>query len=116
MVQQQSTTQIQKYTSIPLTTSNTISSPSSINLSPSSNPFQSTASNSDLVETPPSEPIDLTHELMGSAGPDKRESEGIQRALDLLREKRSQDFGWENDTHMVILAKEVNGRSNKQKI
>lgn len=43
----------------------------------------------------------------GSPTPNKREMEGIQRALDLLREKRSPDYGWENDTHMVILAKEV---------
>lgn len=47
------------------------------------------------------------HEIMGSAGPDKRELEGIQRALDWLKEKRAPDYGWGNDTHMVILAKEV---------
>lgn len=43
----------------------------------------------------------------GSPSPNKREADSIQRALDMLRDKRSADFGWENDTHMVILAKEV---------
>lgn len=50
----------------------------------------------------PNEPI-----LLG-CGPNNREGIGIQKALDWLREKRVSDFGWENDTHMVILAKEVN--------
>lgn len=49
----------------------------------------------------------MVHEYIGSTGPNKRESEGIQRALDWLTEKRSVDYGWGNDTHMVILAKEV---------
>lgn len=40
-------------------------------------------------------------------GPNMRESIGLQRALEWLREKRSPDFGWGNDTHMVILSKEV---------
>lgn len=62
----------------------------------------------DVSEQQPSEPqILLGHEMMGSAGPDKREIDGIQRALAWLKEKRSPDYGWENDTHMVILAKEV---------
>lgn len=61
------------------------------------------------VSEQPSEPqILLGHEIIGSAGPDKREVEGIQKALGWLKEKRSPDYGWENDTHMVILAKEVN--------
>lgn len=47
------------------------------------------------------------HVDFGSPSPNKRESDSIQRALDMLREKRSPDYGWENDTHMVILAKEV---------
>lgn len=99
---QQSTTQQQNFTLVPVTTSDTISMP--ISLSPASTPLLST--HTDTVE--PTAPETFNgHELIGSAGPDKRESEGIQKALDLLREKRSQDFGWENDTHMVILAKEV---------
>lgn len=61
-----------------------------------------------MSEQQPSEPqILLGHEMMGSAGPDKREIDGIQRALIWLKEKRSPDYGWDNDTHMVILAKEV---------
>jgi hypothetical protein len=44
---------------------------------------------------------------IGSPGPDAREQNGISKALDWLKEKRSQDYGWGNDTHMVILAKEV---------
>jgi hypothetical protein len=46
------------------------------------------------------------HILLG-CGPNNREGIGIQRALDWLREKRSADYGWDSDTHMVILAKEV---------
>lgn len=78
----------------------------------SSAPYQSTIpANSDGLDPPVESAED--HVLIGSAGPDKREMEGIQRALDLLREKRSPDYGWENDTHMVILAKEVcNTRKN----
>lgn len=68
----------------------------------------STAGSVEPAEMATTEPTaGSSHEQIGSAGPDKREMEGIQRALDLLREKRSQDYGWENDTHMVILAKEV---------
>ncbi|XP_055373396.1 uncharacterized protein CG3556 [Condylostylus longicornis] len=47
--------------------------------------------------------------MIGTSSPDKREAEGIQRALDWLREKRAADYGWGNDTHMVILAKELSG-------
>ena len=46
------------------------------------------------------------HQFLG-CGPNNREGIGIQKALDWLREKRMPDYGWENDTHMVILAKEV---------
>lgn len=49
------------------------------------------------------------HILIGSGGPDQRESTAIQKALDWLREKRDHDYGWNNDTHMVILAKELSG-------
>lgn len=47
------------------------------------------------------------HVYIGTKGPNQRESEAITRALDWLAEKRSPDYGWGNDTHMVILAKEV---------
>lgn len=47
------------------------------------------------------------HVYIGTKGPNQRESEAITRALDWLAEKRSPDYGWANDTHMVILAKEV---------
>lgn len=73
----------------------------------------STAPQSDIVEAPPPETALVEHEIIGSAGPDKKESDGIQRALDWLKEKRSSDYGWENDTHMVILAKEVSNRFDK---
>lgn len=49
--------------------------------------------------------------LLG-CGPNNREGIGIQKALDWLREKRVSDYGWENDTHMVILAKEVSAIRN----
>jgi gastric intrinsic factor len=48
-----------------------------------------------------------TGPILLGCGPNNREGIGIQKALDWLREKRVSDFGWENDTHMVILAKEV---------
>ncbi len=48
----------------------------------------------------------LPVELLG-CGPNNREAIGIQKALDWLRDKRSPDYSWENDTQMVILAKEV---------
>lgn len=51
-------------------------------------------------------PAVVSHELLG-CGPNHREGIGIQKALDWLRDKRSSDYGWDNDTHMVILAREV---------
>lgn len=48
-----------------------------------------------------------TESVLLGCGPNNREGIGIQKALDWLREKRVSDYGWENDTHMVILAKEV---------
>lgn len=48
-----------------------------------------------------------TGPILLGCGPNNREGIGIQKALDWLREKRVSDFGWENDTHMVILAEEV---------
>lgn len=53
-----------------------------------------------------------TGPILLGCGPNNREGIGIQKALDWLREKRVSDFGWENDTHMVILAKEVSGRGD----
>lgn len=99
------TTQQQNTTVLPATTSDSL--PISLPPSVSSTVLISIAPQSDIVETPP-DSILIEHEIIGSAGPDKRESEGIQRALEWLKEKRSSDYGWENDTHMVILAKEVN--------
>ncbi|XP_018798119.1 PREDICTED: uncharacterized protein CG3556 isoform X2 [Bactrocera latifrons] len=49
------------------------------------------------------------HDIIGSPGPDKREQEAILKALDWLKEKRAADYGWGNDTHVVILAKELSG-------
>ncbi|TMW54174.1 hypothetical protein DOY81_000758 [Sarcophaga bullata] len=56
--------------------------------------------------TPSTTPV---HELLGSAGPDKREQDAILKALDWLKMKRAADYGWGNDTHVVILAKELSG-------
>lgn len=50
---------------------------------------------------------DTVDEIIGAPGLTKQECQGIQKALDWLKEKRSIDYGWGNDTHMVILAKEV---------
>ncbi|XP_028900140.2 uncharacterized protein CG3556 isoform X2 [Zeugodacus cucurbitae] len=49
------------------------------------------------------------HDIIGSPGPDKREQDAILKALDWLKEKRAADYGWGNDTHVVILAKELSG-------
>lgn len=102
---QQATTQLQNFSLTPATTSDTTLSPFSASTLPQSTTYLSTVvAHSDLE--PPPDSLNV-HEIIGSTGPDKRESEGIQKALDLLREKRSTDYGWENDTHMVILAKEL---------
>ncbi|XP_030381629.1 uncharacterized protein CG3556 [Scaptodrosophila lebanonensis] len=55
------------------------------------------------------EPTLMPHEIIGSATPTKGEQEAILRALDWLKEKRASDYGWANDTHVVILAKELSG-------
>lgn len=49
------------------------------------------------------------HQTIGQAPPTKGEQEAILRALDWLKEKRALDYGWGNDTHVVILAKELSG-------
>jgi hypothetical protein len=60
-----------------------------------------------LSENPEQPAFIPTGPILLGCGPNNREGIGIQKALDWLREKRVSDFGWENDTHMVILAKEV---------
>ena len=60
-----------------------------------------------LSENPEQAVLISTEPILLGCGPNNREGIGIQKALDWLREKRVSDFGWENDTHMVILAKEV---------
>lgn len=77
---------------------------SSTQIPPSVTQTQDNNSNDNLTE-----PIIGEHVMLGSAGPDKRELEGILKALDWLKEKRAPDYGWGNDTHMVILAKELSG-------
>ena len=73
----------------------------------STGPSASVPTTGNMSENP-EQPILVSNEpvLLG-CGPNNREGIGIQKALDWLKEKRSSDFGWENDTHMVILAKEV---------
>lgn len=83
------------------------------------NTLESTSSNSVSIQSPefPSDESPLTvieienpfgeHVYIGTKGPSQRESDAITRALDWLAEKRTSDYGWANDTHMVILAKEV---------
>ncbi|KAH8270962.1 hypothetical protein KR044_005305 [Drosophila immigrans] len=51
----------------------------------------------------------VEQDSFGSATPNKGEQEAILRALDWLKEKRASDYGWANDTHVVILAKELSG-------
>lgn len=68
-------------------------------------PSQTSRPDDNIEQQPPAIPS-VEHVLLG-CGPNNREGIGIQKALDWLKEKRVPDFGWENDTHMVILAKEV---------
>lgn len=90
--------------------SSALSSSSSSSLPPAVGHTQSllTTYEIDAIEKPK---IDIrlsnAHEYIGSSGPNKRESDAIEKALDWLKEKRSADYGWNNDTHMVMLAKEV---------
>lgn len=53
-------------------------------------------------------------ESFSFTGPNKKEQESILKALDWLKVKRAPDYGWGNDTHMVILAKELSGAKNLQ--
>lgn len=46
-------------------------------------------------------------ELYNENAPSTKEILSVQRALEWLKDKRFSDFGWGNDTHLVILAKEV---------
>lgn len=62
---------------------------------------------SNLSENPETPGLISPGPMLLGCGPNNREGIGIQKALDWLREKRVSDYGWENDTHMVILAKEV---------
>lgn len=75
--------------------------------------LQSVQSGGDsALETTTAEPTPSTtsvHEIIGSAGPDKKEQDAILKALDWLKMKRATDYGWGNDTHVVILAKELSG-------
>ncbi|XP_031635116.1 uncharacterized protein CG3556 [Contarinia nasturtii] len=85
------------------------------------NTLESTSSNSIPMQSPefsadesPLTVIEIEnpfgeHVYIGTKGPNQRESEAITRALDWLGEKRFPDYGWGNDTHMVILAKELSG-------
>ncbi|XP_052873289.1 uncharacterized protein CG3556 [Anopheles cruzii] len=75
-----------------------------------------TTMNSSVTLQPTSRPdlIDVDVPLievkqLGPGGPNQVESAGIQRALCWLRDKRLPDYSWGNDTHMVILAKELSG-------
>jgi gastric intrinsic factor len=73
-----------------------------------SSTYSSVMSASGNLSENPEQPVLIpTGPILLGCGPNNREGIGIQKALDWLREKRVSDFGWENDTHMVILAKEV---------
>ncbi|EDW00025.1 uncharacterized protein CG3556 [Drosophila grimshawi] len=71
----------------------------------------SSSSSSAAAEGAPAtaSPSPPPHEIIGSATPTKNEQDSILRALDWLKEKRALDYGWGNDTHVVILAKELSG-------
>lgn len=73
----------------------------------STGPSVSVPTTGNILENP-EQPVLISNEpIFLGCGPNNREGIGIQKALDWLREKRVSDYGWENDTHMVILAKEV---------
>lgn len=76
--------------------------------------FPTTTGN--LSENPENPILVSAGPILLGCGPNNREGIGIQKALDWLREKRVTDFGWENDTHMVILAKEVSMLHSNSKL
>ncbi|KAG5672904.1 hypothetical protein PVAND_002992 [Polypedilum vanderplanki] len=91
---------------------NTQETPVVISQGPSSQQSSSTILTTTTNESEPIPIAPVEHVLLG-CGPNNREGIGIQKALDWLKEKRFSDYGWENDTHMVILAKELsNGRES----
>lgn len=55
-------------------------------------------------------PPDNNGAIVDENMPSTKEIQSVQRAMEWLKEKRSSDFGWGNDTHIVILAKEVKVR------
>ncbi|KFB43497.1 AGAP004726-PA-like protein [Anopheles sinensis] len=82
------------------------------NTSYTSSPTVSTTQPTIRQEPIDSLPVDITlieEKQLGPGGPNQVESASIQRALTWLRERRLPDFSWGNDTHMVILAKELSG-------
>uniref|UniRef100_A0AAG5DGN2 Squalene cyclase C-terminal domain-containing protein n=1 Tax=Anopheles atroparvus TaxID=41427 RepID=A0AAG5DGN2_ANOAO len=66
----------------------------------------------DLIDSLPVDVSLIEAKQLGPGGPNQVENTGIQRALWWLREKRLPDFSWGNDTHMVILAKELSGAND----
>jgi gastric intrinsic factor len=104
-----STTHLATESSQPFSSNQNTQTPFIISTGSSSASVPTAAGN--LSENP-EQPILISNEpvLLG-CGPNNREGIGIQKALDWLREKRVSDYGWENDTHMVILAKEVSSCS-----
>ncbi|GAB0088126.1 Uncharacterized protein CG3556 [Sergentomyia squamirostris] len=71
--------------------------------------LSSTTTNQEYSEAHTPEQVPDEHQILGSSGPNQQEALGITKALDWLKEKRDHDYGWGNDTHMVILAKELSG-------
>uniref|UniRef100_A0A182JZ21 Uncharacterized protein n=1 Tax=Anopheles christyi TaxID=43041 RepID=A0A182JZ21_9DIPT len=79
------------------------------NMSVSFAPATQTPMRQDLIDSLPVDVSQIEDKQLGPEGPNQAESVGIQRALCWLREKRLPDYSWGNDTHMVILAKELSG-------
>lgn len=101
-----STTVTASVTTIPTLPPTYISNDSSTAQMPTLLPTSATTKQ-DTLEPIPEVPEDPT--VIVYFGPDQKESLGIQKAIDWLREKRLPDYSWGNDTHMVILAKELSG-------
>uniref|UniRef100_A0A182SMM7 Uncharacterized protein n=1 Tax=Anopheles maculatus TaxID=74869 RepID=A0A182SMM7_9DIPT len=79
------------------------------NTSVSFAPTTQSVARQDIIDSLPVDVTQIEEKQLGPGGPNQAEGVGIQRALCWLREKRLPDYSWGNDTHMVILAKELSG-------
>lgn len=98
-------------TNVSVLSNSSINTNVSVDISSPMPPMQSTIEPiTEILTEIISIPIPNTNQAsFGSVGPNQKEQESILRALEWLKLKRASNYGWGNDTHMVILAKELSG-------